>query len=80
LKGSSRVAAYPAKSRLRTVRESWVDASKKGAWLSTLRGFHLIAGGARGDHDVATYFARVSAMKREFPRFAADRSSAWDIR
>jgi hypothetical protein len=36
------------------------------------RGFHLIAGERCGDHDVATYLAQVSAMKREFLRFADD--------
>jgi len=37
------------------------------------RGFHLTAGERCGDHDVATYLARISAMKREFLRLAAER-------
>jgi hypothetical protein len=36
------------------------------------RGFLLTAGERCGDHDVATYLAQISAMKREFLRFAAD--------
>jgi hypothetical protein len=36
------------------------------------RGFHLIAGERCGEHDVATYLAQVSAMTREFLRFAAE--------
>jgi hypothetical protein len=37
------------------------------------RGFHLIDGERCGDHDVATYLAQISAMKREFLRLAAQR-------
>ena len=36
------------------------------------RGFRLIAGERCGDHDVATYFAQVNAMKREFMRIGAE--------
>jgi len=35
------------------------------------RGFLLLPGERCGDHDVATYLARVNAMKREFLRLAA---------
>jgi hypothetical protein len=35
------------------------------------RGFTLSEGARCGDHDVATYLARVNAMKREFLRLAA---------
>jgi hypothetical protein len=37
------------------------------------RGFHLTAGERCGDHDVATYLAHISDMKREFLRLADDR-------
>ena len=37
------------------------------------RGFHLLAGERCGDHDVATYLARIKAAKQMFLRFAADR-------
>jgi hypothetical protein len=37
------------------------------------RGFHLRAGESCGDQDVATYLAKVNAMKRQFLRLAADR-------
>jgi hypothetical protein len=36
------------------------------------RGFHLLAGERCGDHDVATYLAKVNAMKREFLRYGAE--------
>jgi len=36
------------------------------------RGFQLTPGERCGDHDVATYLARLSAMKRQFLRLAAD--------
>ena len=36
------------------------------------RGFHLIAGKHCGEHDVATYLARVSEMTREFLRLGAE--------
>jgi hypothetical protein len=36
------------------------------------RGFSLVAGERCGDHDVAAYLAQISAMKREFQRFAAN--------
>jgi hypothetical protein len=36
------------------------------------RGFHLRAGERCGEHDVATYLARVNAMEREFRRLAAN--------
>jgi hypothetical protein len=35
------------------------------------RGFHLASGARCGDHDPATYVAKVGAMKREFLRLAA---------
>ena len=35
------------------------------------RGFSLTAGERCGDHDVATYLARVKEMEREFRRLAA---------
>jgi hypothetical protein len=34
--------------------------------------FHLIAAERCGDHEVARYLSNISAMKREFLRFAAD--------
>ncbi len=37
------------------------------------RGFQLTPGESCGDHDVATYLAKVNAMKRQFLRLAADR-------
>jgi hypothetical protein len=37
------------------------------------RSFQLISGERCGDHEVATYLARVNAMKRQFLRLAADR-------
>ena len=36
------------------------------------RGFHLLAGERCGDHDVATYLARIKAAKQMFLRVAAD--------
>jgi hypothetical protein len=36
------------------------------------RGFRLIAGEHCGDHDVASYIARVNAVQQEFMRIAAD--------
>ncbi|MFI4988001.1 MAG: lytic transglycosylase domain-containing protein, partial [Alphaproteobacteria bacterium] len=38
-----------------------------------LRGYHLTPGERCGDHDAATYLARVDAMKRQFLRLAANR-------
>jgi hypothetical protein len=40
------------------------------------RGFRMIAGEWCGDHDVATYLAQISAMKREFLRLADDLRAA----
>ena len=40
------------------------------------RGFSLIAGERCGDHDVAAYLAQISAMRREFQRFALDQRRA----
>jgi hypothetical protein len=37
------------------------------------RGFQQMPGERCGDHDVATYLARVNAMKRQFLRLAVDR-------
>jgi Transglycosylase SLT domain len=37
------------------------------------RGFHPTAGERCGDHSVATYLAKVNAMKRQFLRLAAER-------
>ena len=37
------------------------------------RGFHPLDGERCGDHEVATYLARVDAMKRQFRRLDADR-------
>jgi hypothetical protein len=42
-------------------------------------GFYLTAGERCGEHDVATYLAQVNAMRREFLRFAADKSSSHEI-
>lgn len=39
------------------------------------RGFHLMAGERCGDHLVATYLAKVNAMKRQFLRLAANDQS-----
>jgi hypothetical protein len=39
-------------------------------------GFHLTDGERCGDHDVATYLDQVNAMRQEFLRFAADKSSS----
>jgi hypothetical protein len=36
-------------------------------------GFQLIPDARCGDHDVAIYLARVTAMKRQFRRLAAER-------
>jgi hypothetical protein len=37
------------------------------------RGFNLLAGERCGDHDVATYVAKINTMKQEFLRLATDR-------
>lgn len=37
------------------------------------RGFRLLAGARCGDHPVATYLAKINAMKRHFLRLAAER-------
>lgn len=36
------------------------------------RGFQVMAGERCGDHLIATYLAKVNAMKRQFPRLAAN--------
>jgi hypothetical protein len=35
------------------------------------RGFRLVTGERCGEHDIATYLARVKSMEREFLRLAA---------
>jgi hypothetical protein len=42
------------------------------AWTFMRRGFQVIAGERCGDHLVATYLAKVNAMKRQFFRLAAN--------
>jgi len=37
------------------------------------RGFHLLPGERCGDHDIAAYLARITAMKQKFERLAAER-------
>jgi hypothetical protein len=42
-------------------------------------GFYLTDRERCGDHDVATYLAQVNALRQEFLRFAADKSSSYEI-
>jgi hypothetical protein len=44
-----------------------------GASVFVRRGFQVMAGERCGDHPVATYLAKVNAMKRQFPRVTIER-------